>query len=109
MTHGSFRLTRCSISALLGLGLLAACGVRDAKQTADEARRDAENALDEAMMDADPLDGDDGDGQDAPAPREACAKYIECARGATPTSVTPLIATYGAEGSCWDLPGVSEA
>jgi Cys-rich repeat protein len=26
-----------------------------------------------------------------------------------PTGVTPIIAVYGSEGSCWDLPGVSEA
>ena len=60
--------------------------------------------------------GGDGDaGIDGGAPHEdpqtddphaACDHYIDCAREATPTSVTPLIATYGAEGSCWTLPSV---
>jgi hypothetical protein len=53
----------------------------------------------------------DGDGH-MPKPGDehaVCERYIDCARVATPTGVTPLIATYGSEGSCWTLPGVTPA
>lgn len=37
-----------------------------------------------------------------------CEDYIECAMEATPETIATVIATYGPEGSCWSLPGVTE-
>lgn len=37
-----------------------------------------------------------------------CADYIECVMEATPETLTAAIATYGEEGACWSLPGVTE-
>ena len=37
-----------------------------------------------------------------------CARYIECARKATPQGVTAVISAYGEMGGCWELAGVRE-
>jgi len=37
-----------------------------------------------------------------------CAHFIACVMDATPATQTATIATYGEEGICWDLPGVTE-
>lgn len=37
-----------------------------------------------------------------------CEDYIDCAMEAMPETIATLIATYGPEGSCWSLPGVTE-
>ena len=50
-------------------------------------------------------DGDgDGDGGD----HAECDEFLECVKEATPEAQTGYIASYGPEGTCWDLPGVTE-
>lgn len=36
-----------------------------------------------------------------------CEDYIACSMQETPEGIASIIATYGSEGSCWSLPGVS--
>jgi hypothetical protein len=46
---------------------------------------------------------------DGEAPRLGpCAQYIECVMDVAPGSVSGVVATYGEQGSCWELPGVQE-
>ncbi|HWB79185.1 MAG TPA: hypothetical protein VG755_29695 [Nannocystaceae bacterium] len=37
-----------------------------------------------------------------------CEQFIECAMEVMPETIATIIATYGPEGSCWSLPGVTE-
>lgn len=37
-----------------------------------------------------------------------CGLFIECVRETTPEGISSAIATYGEEGTCWQLPGVTE-
>ncbi len=52
-----------------------------------------------------PTDGSDGGG---PPELGICADLLECVMAATPEVIAGTIATYGEEGSCWSLPGVTE-
>jgi hypothetical protein len=38
----------------------------------------------------------------------SCSDLIDCVKEVTPEAQTEFIAKYGAEGSCWDLDGVTE-
>jgi hypothetical protein len=51
-------------------------------------------------------ESDDTDGGPNLGP---CADFIACDMDVTPQVLTTIIATYGEEGTCWKLPGVTEA
>jgi hypothetical protein len=91
------------MNRLLGTWLclaLSACTSGDGHGSVDAGGGSSEPERDATVRETDPVM------DEAASAHARCERYITCAREAIPTGITPLIATYGSEGSCWELPGV---
>jgi hypothetical protein len=102
----------------LGCLLLIACGdgggdttseIGDASSASDTGRPTSSGDVGGGTHTDGPGDGADDDAASGGQQPDLgpCAQYIECVMEAMPVAITTAIATYGEEGTCWSLPGVT--